>query len=393
MKLRRLENEPDASGNTTENPLDTWLMKVRLERLEYDLGQSATKAERWKQAAEEAAHQNETLQAEAKELRALLERSRQARPLAGEKPKELSAQNELMRQLSLQVAHRNATIARLREDLETQRAMRHADLSEAQDVQAAAEAQADALRDELSARTAEKEALSEELGTLRKETQAKADALRDELSARTAEKEALSEEIDALRTAQDERLQDLAALGKELESQGKRLVHERERRQNETAALGNFLGQTRQQISEAQAAVKQKSDELHHEHQKRHILEALAITKGEINAALMAPFFIRRHQRVHNKLKEDVRLISASGLFEADWYVQCYPDVAQAKGGPLRHFVRYGAYELRDPGPEFDSLKYHLANPDVTAHGMAALMHYVRSGKSEGRQVFRVEQP
>jgi hypothetical protein len=57
MKLRRLENEPDASGNTTENPLDTWLMKVRLERLEYDLGQSATKAERWKQAAEEDAHQ------------------------------------------------------------------------------------------------------------------------------------------------------------------------------------------------------------------------------------------------------------------------------------------------------------------------------------------------
>ncbi|SFO34092.1 hypothetical protein SAMN04487859_1291, partial [Roseovarius lutimaris] len=226
-----------------------------------------------------------------------------------------------------------------------------------------------------------------------KDTQAKADALRDELIARTAEKEALSEEIDALRTAQDERLEDLAALGKELESQGKRLVHERERRQNETAALGNLLGQTRQQISEAQAAVKQKSDELHHEHQKRHILEALAITKGEINAALMAPFFIRRHQRAHNKLKEDLRLISASGLFEADWYVQCYPDVAQAKGGPLRHFVRYGAYELRNPGPEFDSLRYHLANPDVTAHGMAALMHYVRSGKSEGRQVFRVEQP
>jgi hypothetical protein len=82
-----------------------------------------------------------------------------------------------------------------------------------------------------------------------------------------------------------------------------------------------------------------------------------------------------------------MRLISDSGLFDGDWYLQTYPDVAQAKADPLRHFVRSGAYELRDPGPDFSSLKYHLANPDVTAAGMAALIHYVRSGKSEGRKV------
>ena len=222
---------------------------------------------------------------------------------------------------------------------------------------------------------------------------ARADHWKQAAEDATHRNETLLSETKELRAAQEKHLQDLAALGKEQKALSKRLVHERERRQNETAALGNLLRQTRQQLSEAQTALKQKSDELHHEHQKRHIFEKLAITKGEINAALMTPFFTPRHQRARNRLKEDVQLISASGLFDADWYVQHNPDVAQAKGGPLRHFVRYGAYELRHPGPEFDSLRYHLANPDVTAHGMAALMHYVRSGKSEGRQVFRVEQP
>jgi len=49
-----------------------------------------------------------------------------------------------------------------------------------------------------------------------------------------------------------------------------------------------------------------------------------------------------------------------------------------------------GAYELRDPGPQFSSLRYHKAYPDVTAGGSPALMHFLRNGMAEGRTAFRV---
>jgi len=77
-------------------------------------------------------------------------------------------------------------------------------------------------------------------------------------------------------------------------------------------------------------------------------------------------------------------------LFDAEWYGENYPDVAQSGGDLLRQFVLHGAYELRDPGPAFSAFKYHQKYPDVTEAGAPALLHYLRNGRSEGRLAFRV---
>ncbi len=42
--------------------------------------------------------------------------------------------------------------------------------------------------------------------------------------------------------------------------------------------------------------------------------------------------------------RRDERLIASSGLFDEQWYLNNNPDAAQYPGGPLRHFMRRGAW-------------------------------------------------
>jgi hypothetical protein len=72
-------------------------------------------------------------------------------------------------------------------------------------------------------------------------------------------------------------------------------------------------------------------------------------------------------------------------LFDADWYLRQYPDIAASKVDPVVHYLGYGASEGRDPGPGFSTRGYFVRNPDVGADGMNPLVHYLRYGKAEGR--------
>lgn len=80
-------------------------------------------------------------------------------------------------------------------------------------------------------------------------------------------------------------------------------------------------------------------------------------------------------------------LVAGSGLFDAAWYLDSYPDVAQAGVDPLRHFLASGAAERRDPGPYFDTAHYLARYPDIAAGGMNPLVHYLRAGWREGRAI------
>lgn len=83
-----------------------------------------------------------------------------------------------------------------------------------------------------------------------------------------------------------------------------------------------------------------------------------------------------------NKDFEDIR---KSGLFNEDWYVSTYPDVALTGMDPLEHFLRIGTALKRDPGPDFDSAGYLEANQDVRRAGLHPLLHYIRHGREEER--------
>lgn len=67
-----------------------------------------------------------------------------------------------------------------------------------------------------------------------------------------------------------------------------------------------------------------------------------------------------------------------SSLFNADWYLTQYPDVAEAVRQGLitaeEHFAQFGNAEGRAAGPLFNPEDYLAANPDVAAAVAAGLM-------------------
>ena len=72
-------------------------------------------------------------------------------------------------------------------------------------------------------------------------------------------------------------------------------------------------------------------------------------------------------------------------LFDADYYLRAYPDVAAARINPLLHFIAAGAFEGRRPHPLFDTTFYLAKYPDVAAAHVNPLGHYLKHGAFEGR--------
>ena len=87
----------------------------------------------------------------------------------------------------------------------------------------------------------------------------------------------------------------------------------------------------------------------------------------------------------HTRNKRELDLIDDSSLFDPQWYLRTYPDVAEARVSPLHHYMTVGWTEGRDPGPEFSTSAYLKANRDVAAAGVNPLLHFVEFGHQEGR--------
>lgn len=88
----------------------------------------------------------------------------------------------------------------------------------------------------------------------------------------------------------------------------------------------------------------------------------------------------------NRKLKHDIGLLHTSELFDAQWYLETYPDVKDSEIDPAEHYLLYGASEGRYPSQEFDSNWYLERYPDVTKARINPLLHYIKFGIIEGRQ-------
>ncbi len=72
-------------------------------------------------------------------------------------------------------------------------------------------------------------------------------------------------------------------------------------------------------------------------------------------------------------------------LFDGAWYLERYPDVRDAGLNPLLHYLATGYAEARSPHPLFDGEWYLACNPDVREAGLNPLVHYMATGHQEGR--------
>ena len=77
----------------------------------------------------------------------------------------------------------------------------------------------------------------------------------------------------------------------------------------------------------------------------------------------------------------DLEIIRNSKLFDAQFYLDRYPDVASAGVDPAEHFLTHGGLEGRDPGPAFSSRFYMKANPEIVESRINPLIHYEKVGK------------
>ena len=77
-------------------------------------------------------------------------------------------------------------------------------------------------------------------------------------------------------------------------------------------------------------------------------------------------------------------LLAPNPLFDPVFYANENPDLDKA-GSLWAHYLAFGADELRDPHPFFDTSEYLALNPDVAASGLNPLVHYLEHGAAEGR--------
>jgi len=90
-----------------------------------------------------------------------------------------------------------------------------------------------------------------------------------------------------------------------------------------------------------------------------------------------------RQRTISVELRSTVELVYASGLFDADFYARQYPDTAGIGKGPLDHYLRFGLWEDRDPGPLFSCAHYRAQSSHTTQ--MPAVLHFVLDGDAAGR--------
>jgi GT2 family glycosyltransferase/glycosyltransferase involved in cell wall biosynthesis len=77
--------------------------------------------------------------------------------------------------------------------------------------------------------------------------------------------------------------------------------------------------------------------------------------------------------------------LSIEADFDEKFYREAYPDAVAEEDSALRHYILRGWREGLDPNPLFSTRQYLARNPDVATLGSNPLLHYVESGRKEGR--------
>ena len=83
------------------------------------------------------------------------------------------------------------------------------------------------------------------------------------------------------------------------------------------------------------------------------------------------------------KFIRNYNLIKKSGLFDSEYYLANNEDVKKAKADPLKHYLKFGWKEGRNPSAEFNGNEYLNKRPDVRVAGICPLVHYIKFSKEK----------
>ncbi len=109
------------------------------------------------------------------------------------------------------------------------------------------------------------------------------------------------------------------------------------------------------------------------------VIEALVILGSPYHALTLE----RNIRRVRMGMSRDAQTIRATGLFDDEFYLRSYPDVAADEVDPLLHYLMYGASEGRWPNPAFDP-DFYARQAATLRRGENPLLHYIATGRQLG---------
>ncbi len=113
--------------------------------------------------------------------------------------------------------------------------------------------------------------------------------------------------------------------------------------------------------------------------------QTLSTLKKSLSWRLAKPMRLIRYQIGQMSFaimtKKAIKICHESRFLDANWYLTNYPDVRHAKINPAVHYVKYGAAEGRDPGPEFSTMGYLAVHPHIQKAGVNPLVHFEKYNK------------
>jgi len=96
----------------------------------------------------------------------------------------------------------------------------------------------------------------------------------------------------------------------------------------------------------------------------------------------------KKKRRAHKYTNDDIDLVRSSDYFDPQWYITNYCDnLLLAEGfDPVIDFLDRCIDELLNPSQSFDTKYYLETYPDIKKHKLIPLLHFLKSGKKEGRR-------
>ena len=91
-------------------------------------------------------------------------------------------------------------------------------------------------------------------------------------------------------------------------------------------------------------------------------------------------------KKKYNK-KRAIWTIKFSPYFNAKYYIKQTGGNKKAKRNPAKHYYQYGWKMGLNPSRNFDTKYYLSTHSDVARSGVCPLLHYLNSGKNEGREI------
>lgn len=76
-----------------------------------------------------------------------------------------------------------------------------------------------------------------------------------------------------------------------------------------------------------------------------------------------------------------MKLVRDSQYFDEEFYLRKNPDVKDSNMNPIEHYLLYGAYEGRDPSPNFSTVEYVMEHPEITESNLNPLVHKILNQK------------